>query len=312
MTAPVRRGRLRLAVFGAVVLALLAPAGCASDGGSESAGAPTTMTSVPTTTSAPARCAATDPDGPRAGRRTLAHDGVERSYLIHLPDSAATREPRPLIIELHGYASSAEDLEARTGLGAKGAARGAVVVTPDGLGSPARWNFDRRPDGPDDYGFIDALVTDLEARYCIDPDRVFVVGSSNGAAFAGFLACTEPYRFAAVAMVIATAPTTGCPDAHRPSVLTIRGTADAHVPFAGTPELVAEEAERAGCDAEPRTEHPASDVDRTRYTGCRAGREVVLDAVNGGTHRWPVPAPGSADGSYDATDEVLSFFESRS
>ncbi|MEZ5137665.1 MAG: hypothetical protein R2702_04225 [Acidimicrobiales bacterium] len=50
-------------------------------------------------------------------------------------------------------------------------------------------------------------------------------------------------------------------------MLTIRGTADAHVPFAGTPDAVADEAARSGCDPTPRVEAPAPGVERTRFVG---------------------------------------------
>ena len=112
--------------------------------------------------------------------------------------------------------------EAQTRLAAAGTARGDVVVTPQALGNPTRWNFDRSPSGPDDFGFVHALVTDLEHRLCIDPDRVYTAGHSNGAAFAGLLACRAPYDFAALASVSATVPST-CPSGVVPSMLTIHG-----------------------------------------------------------------------------------------
>ncbi len=237
-----------------------------------------------------------------SGPGTLAYDGTDRTYLLELPDPSP-RDPAPLVVALHGHGGSAVELEAHTRLAARGAAGGAVVVTPDALGSPARWNFDRRDSEANDFGFIGALIDHLEDELCIDPDRVSVVGSSNGAAFAGLLACDPPYRFAAVAMVIATVPSS-CPDDVSPAILTIRGTADPHVRFDGTPDLVAGDAARYECDPDPVREHPAASVARTRYRGCRGGTEVVLDAVEGGVHRWP-----TEDGSppYDATGAVLAF-----
>lgn len=265
------------------------------------AGTEPPATTAPTTPACPTPGAV----GLAAGEHRLTVDGVERSYLLDLPAETPRDHPLPLIVQLHGHGGSAAQLEERTHLGERGAAGGSAVVTPDALGTPARWNFDRRADGPDDFAYIEALVTALGEQLCVDPDRTFVAGSSNGAAFAGLLACTEPYRFAAVAMVIATVPS-GCPDEVTPAVITIRGTADTRVPFDGTPALVAGIADHDGCDPEPVTGSPADGVDRTTYGGCRAGSEVVLDAVVGAPHAWPVDA--GAAGDYQATDEILAFF----
>jgi polyhydroxybutyrate depolymerase len=180
--------------------------------------------------------------------------------------------------------------------------------------TPRRWNFDRRADGPDDYAFVTGLLDDIVRRACVDTARVYVAGSSNGAAFAGLLACTEPARIAAVAMVIATVPPT-CPDGVTPSVLTIRGTADATVPYGSTPEMVAGWAEHDACTTPPREDEPHPGVTRTTYD-CADGRHVVLATVAGGVHAWPGGAgadrPGNSEAGigFSATDEVLSFFAS--
>jgi polyhydroxybutyrate depolymerase len=307
---PARAAR-RPTILGVLaLLVVLLTVSCGADA-PESAATTTAEPGGPKTTDL--ACSPPTAEASPGGQRTLTVDGTERSYQLTLPDGIEQRAMVPLIVTLHGFGGSAAEFDDHTQLAGRGAARGAIVVTPDALGAPARWNFDRRPSGPDDYAFIDALLVDLAHRFCIDPDRTFVAGSSNGAAFAGLLACTEPYRFAAVAMVIATVPS-GCPDTVEPAVMIIRGTADAHVPYDGTPEMIAGYADRYGCDQPPVTEVPADGVERTRYTGCRRGSEVVLDAVVGGTHSWPGSTETStADtvtaGAYQATDEILDFFE---
>ena len=196
-------------------------------------------------------------------------------------------------------------------MGREGAGRGAVVVTPQALGDPARWNFDRRPGGPDDYGYVLALVADLQERLCIDPDRVFVAGSSNGAAFAGLLVCQEPAVFAAVAMVIATTPST-CPAEVTPSRLSIRGTADR------TPDavpMVSGDAERHRCAQPPEVEPVADGVERRRFRDCAGGAELALVTIQGGDHSWPGspqadrPGNSAAARSFPATDTILDFFD---
>jgi len=254
----------------------------------------------PTTTAPPAATCALPGRSGGSGTQIVGADGRDRRVLVALPDDLDPAPP--LVLALHGHGGSAAEFDANTGLAAAGAARGIAVVTPQGEGDPRRWNFDRRPDGPDDYAFVDGLIADLVAGGCADPDRVVVAGSSNGAAFAGLLACTAPYRAAAVVMVIATVPTS-CPPDVVPSILTVRGKADAKVPYAGTPELVAADAAHHGCDPTPMVDEPEAGVERTTYTGCRDGAEVTLVAVDGGTHTWFGGA--TAPSAFSATDAVL-------
>jgi polyhydroxybutyrate depolymerase len=219
-------------------------------------------------------------------------------------------------VNLHGHGGSAGEHDANTAMGSRGPARGFVVATPEALGEPRRWNFDRRPTGTDDYRFIEELVDVLVDRACVDPERVFVAGSSNGAAFAGFLACTPPFRFAAVAMVIATVPST-CPPEVTPSVLTIRGTADTTVPYGNAVGFVRSHAAHHRCPDPPLEDEPRPGVRRMRFAGCAGGAEVVLLTVVGGAHAWPGGARAvarqgpAAETALSATDEALDLFERR-
>lgn len=249
-----------------------------------------------------------------ATTQTLRSGGHERRYLLAVPDMPPGAEGLPLVVSLHGHGSSAADHETSTSLADRGREAGFVVVTPEGLGDPRRWNFDRRADGPDDYGFIAELIDELVVRACVDARRVHLAGSSNGAAFAGFLACTDATRGAPVAMVIATVPPT-CPDDATPPVLTIRGTADATVPYDGAPDTVAGWADHSGCTGPPRIDEPHPGITRTTYDRCAEdGGPVVLDTVEGGAHAWPGssnadrPDNSPAGIGWSATDEVLAFF----
>jgi polyhydroxybutyrate depolymerase len=264
-------------------------------------------------TNAPDQVACTPPRIAPDAPRTRRSGGEERRYLLSVPDGETPAGGFPLVISLHGHGSTATDHEANTSLAAQARARGLVVATPDALGDPARWNFDRRPDGPDDYAFVAGLIDDLAREACIDPGRVHLAGSSNGAAFAGLLACRGDADIAAVAMVIATVPPT-CPPGRHPSMLTIRGTADATVPYAGTEDMAAAWADHDGCPTPPRTDEASPGVTRTTYDACTDDRQVTLVAVSGGVHAWPgsvrADRPGNSAAAigFSATDEVLSFF----
>merc|ERR1712048_935361 len=51
----------------------------------------------------------------------------------------------------------------------------------------------------DDIGFIDALLDELEATYCIDRSRIYVTGYSNGGMMTQRLGCELNHRLAAIA-----------------------------------------------------------------------------------------------------------------
>ncbi len=265
--------------------------------------------------SPPRRPAAAD------GTHTFEFDGRQRSYALTLPSAHDGRRMVPMVLDLHGYGGSKEQEEINTAMAVKGAKRGFIVVTPDALGSPRRWNWRRSPGEADDYAFIHALVEDLERAFCVDPERVYVAGHSNGAGFAGFLACSPPFQFAAVAMVSGTTPST-CPSGVTPSVLAIRGTADVTVRYdeAAIDVLIDSYVRSYRCDTDPTRDSPHVGVERVRYQGCDNGAEVLLDIIVGGTHVWPGgptasgSSPSAAGNSvagrtFVATDHILDFFE---
>ena len=252
------------------------------------------------------------------GERTLTFDGEARSYLLRLPRGYEGRRAHPLILSFHGHGGAKERHDANTGLSAAAAARGYVVVTPGSL--PPNWNIREEPGRARDFAFIEALLAELDRTLCLDRDRIYAAGHSNGAAFAGLLACRPPYRFAAVAMVAGTPPLT-CPPQVAPPTLFVRGTADRTVPYdagvlGGAVGSTARYAQAYGCRPSPIRERRMSGVERLRHTDCRGGGEVVLDTVEGGVHVWPGgpraaqrPDNSEAGRRYPATGAVLDFFD---
>lgn len=259
--------------------------------------------------------------------RDIDLDGTVRTYSIAVPETYDGTTAVPLVLNFHGWGSSGAEQEANTSLAARGAARDMVVVTPDATGSPAEWNIFDDPSRTPDFDHVDRLVATLVDTLCVDEDRVFAVGHSNGAAFTGFLACREPFRFAAVAMVAATIPST-CPDGRTPSVLAISGDADPQVPYAGgsvgggatsipgAVETMAGYLERYGCSDDVAVSEPVPGVRSERTSDCTSGAVVGFDTVVGGTHPWPGglaaandPANSEAGRTYDATGAILEFFD---
>jgi polyhydroxybutyrate depolymerase len=308
----------RSTMLAAALTACLAGA-CSGSSGRHAA--PTTR-ETGHTTAAPA-CSPARAATPTAAPETFRFDGHDRAYLLALPPGYDGRTPAPLIFNFHGFLGRKEKTETDTQMGAKGSARGFIVVTPDSLG--VQWNAFSAPGEADDYGFVHALLGDLGRRLCVDTDRVYAAGHSNGSAFAAFLVCKAPYEFAALAMVSATTPTT-CPPGVTPATIAVAGTADPQVPYAGgtvrgstipipaAQSVIAGYAKKYGCDATPVRTAREPGVDELRYGHCPTGTEVVLDTVVGGTHWWPAgsdaahdPTDSVAGKTFPATDRILDF-----
>ena len=310
-------------VAATLLVAALALAACSSGGGAGNAGRPdgaTTDDSV----AAPAACDPPRPVVATDAPQSFRFGDRRRAYLLALPDEYDGTTEYPLVFSFHGFAGSKEGHNANAAMAEKGTARGYIVVTPDALGEPRGWNYLGNPAQADDFGFVDALVVDLSERLCIDADRVHAGGHSAGSAFAGFLQCRAPYRFAAVAMVAAFIPTT-CPVGQAtPSVIAFHGTADPAVPYdggsvgggsVGIPpvlQTLEQYADAYGCDRPATEDEPAPGVETDALTGCAGGSEVVLYTIVGGTHDWPGnpgrPAPSGAQ-AYPATDAIFDFFD---
>ena len=158
----------------------------------------------------------------------------------------------------------------------------------------------------DDVGFIVSLLDELEATLCIDLDRVFATGISNGGMFVHRLGCDLPDRFAAIAPVAGTiARGFNCAPGPSPaiSMMNIYATRDTTVPFDGVPAsdgfLYTPSAEvlnawaasdSQGCASEDSPYRTSKDgtqgLECIQRTSCASGAEIVDCGWDGG-HDWP-------------------------
>src|SRR5665647_2699142 len=111
-------------------------------------------------------------------------------------------------------------------------AAGMLAVLPQGAGPAKSWNLSDTT-GNDDVALLSALVTQLAATECADPDRVVITGISDGGDLAVFAACALPGRVQAVVTVAASIdPRVGC---HRLRIVAVHGDADPVDPYRGKP-----------------------------------------------------------------------------
>lgn len=239
---------------------------------------------------------------------TLTFGGKTRRFVLRVPKGYDGRRAAPVVMVLHGWTASAEAAERYTRLSEKADKEGFVAVFPDGLGNPGAqgWNagfinLTGVDPAPDDVGFLGAVLDRVERELNVDRNREFVVGHSNGAFMANLLGAKLGGRLAAIASMAGTVgimPGNEIPKPAAPvSVMLLHGKMDRMVGYdAGSQALLRPIgavdsarfwAKADGASAKPITTKSADGkVVTDRYTGGKAGTEVVLVSVANGTHDW--------------------------
>ena len=273
---------------------------------------------------------------------TLEHDGLSRSYTLHLPNDAPPTEPLPLVMVLHGRTGTGAGTARLTGFDARADRHGFIAVYPDGIGN--EWSYAHGIPGyggPDDSGFLLALIDELARRYPVDPDRVYVTGISNGGFMVQRLACEFPERFAAFASVAAGGfggMEFVCLLPYPVSMLLIHGTDDNNILWDGItverggrviaitysiPDTVGFWGNFSGCGNAYQLRElpqlggsPGTLVRIFTFGDCPEERELILYAIVGGGHNWPgVPGvipeavAGRVNTDIHASDVIWEFFD---
>ena len=229
--------------------------------------------------------------------RTLQVDGKPRSYLVHVPPTDTQIDAMPFLLVLHGEGGSARAMLTATQWNVKSDKETFIVAYASGSPTGQAWSGA-------DVPFISQLLDDVLRRDLVDPERVYVTGFGGGAQMAYRLAQMLSDRISAIAPVDATQGEQRAPS-FPVALLAIHHKNDTQAPYAQAAQSVAFWAKSNGCAAAPKRETVGADA-REVYTGCSAGANVFLYALNGGAHSWP-----AVIGSSPAVDVIWSFFAER-
>jgi polyhydroxybutyrate depolymerase len=257
--------------------------------------------------------------------------GIEREYVVHVPESYDPSRKTPLVISLHGAGLWGAGQRDISGWNTVADSAGFIVAYPSGSKPGLRvWRSMSPANMQIDVRFISDLIDTLQAHYNIDPGRVFANGLSNGGGMSWALACTTSHRVAAVGLVGAALflPFDWCPDTTAVPAVVFHGTDDrqaryrggtswvARDPFQPIPSFVASWARHNGCSPAPLETRVAPDVARKAYVNCAQGADVVLYTIEGGGHTWPggpdvIPEwfAGRTTRGIDASRVMWDFFQ---
>ncbi|MEA2173104.1 MAG: polyhydroxybutyrate depolymerase [Blastocatellia bacterium] len=264
--------------------------------------------------------------------RRVSVKGMERAYLLHVPQGVERNQSVPVILAFHGGGGTPESFAQNTDLSAKAGAAGFVVVYPEGFGRS--WNAgdccgpaQRR--GIDDVAFVRAVLDDLATVFKLDQQRIFATGFSTGGKFSYRLACEMSDRIAAIATVSAgiSIPPAECKPSRAMPVLHFHGLADKYAPFQGgrsvrelageqrsVPETIDLWLNRGGCKGDKKVTYQSGAATCVTYSRCRDGADVTLCTVQGMGHQWPGGRTvqgdemGANTNDISATEMVIKFF----
>ncbi len=240
------------------------------------------------------RASAAVPADPYApGRHVLSFPvaGAARTAVVVVP--ANLTHAVPVVFMFHGHGGTGAVAEWMVGLQALWPE--AVVVYPDGLpghkgitdpeGLLPGWQTVAGESGDRDIAFYDTMLGTLRAKLPVDSQRVYVMGHSNGAAFASLLVSQRGGGIAASTTISAQPSAALLAASPARSMFMVMGVADPIVPYA-IQKLSIPPAERK-LGADPRS---ATVTGFLRSEPGRGGLELAT-YVHPGGHEIPAEVP---------------------
>ncbi len=202
--------------------------------------------------------------------------GAPLDTILRVP--AANRGRRvPLVVALHFATGSGAAMERNTGLTEEAQKAGFDIAYPTATASNRWWT-------PPDLRRLRRTIAAIERTACIDRNRLYVVGWSNGGTAAVRAACQLRGTVAAVVLFAAAVNAArSCTPARTPSVLEIHGTADPLWPYPRARAFVAAWAKDNACGT-PKTTRVGTHGTLQRWTACKDGATFEHLRVAGAHH----------------------------
>lgn len=223
----------------------------------------------------------------------LTINGSQRTFLQYVPDSYRSDRSYGLIIAAHGRTNSNAMVQNYMGLdggkkwqGEKRDQEDFLVVYPAGqnaAGGTYSWS------SKSNINFIEKLASIMAENYCIDREKVFVVGHSLSGYFANRLACVRGDIFRGVSVVGGSIYNGDC--SNPAAGMYFHHPQDWAVPISQGETARNIRLKANNCDPSAFQQEYFGENVCQKYDDCRTGNEVVwcteFDTYGGDTHSWP-------------------------
>ena len=171
--------------------------------------------------------------------QTIVHDGLNREYVLYIPNSYDGTSSVPLMLNFHGFGGNASDYMQEADMRSLAEANTFILIYPQGscLDGLSHWNAcpigeDNKSDA-DDFGFVESIINKISSQYNLNLERVYAAGYSNGGMMAYGLANHKSDLIAAVASVSGVMLDCIGSTSHPMPVLHLHGTSDTVIPYNG-------------------------------------------------------------------------------
>ncbi len=279
----------RTAAFGCALALIFALAGC----GFSNVEPPAQITKPAKADCTPAK---TLPVGD--SNHTIDFGGQKRRFRIHVPPDYDGTQKTPVVYAFHGLGGNANVAIAYTGWDEKADDENFIVVAPQGLGPVPHWDFvTPASEKSSDLAFVKELTNTVNSAGCIDQDRTYATGFSNGSAMTFAFACSGGFNFAAYGGVSAAIYWPQCEQNPAASIIYFHGTKDPIVPFRGGQSPIgdmdpvsltmARWSAHDGCNVEADAKRVTDKVNKYLWRNCVSGVDLQAYVVKGGGHTWP-------------------------
>ena len=171
--------------------------------------------------------------------QSIVHDGINREYVLYMPNSYDGATAVPVLFNFHGFGGSASEFMQEADMRSLAEADTFILIYPQGscLDGLSHWNAcpigeDNKSDA-DDFGFVEAIITEISSQYNVDMERIYAAGYSNGGMMAYGLANYKSDLVAAVASVSGVMLDCTGSTNHPMPVVHLHGTSDGVLPYNG-------------------------------------------------------------------------------
>ena len=233
-------------------------------------------------------------------------------------DPATSTTKLPLVVNLHGLGSNAEDMARLAEWPQAVVDDNLLMVFPDGRDKS--WNAGgccggAVADGIEDVSYLDFVIDQMVAEEGADPDQIYMTGYSNGAMMTYRYNCERPDKLKGAASYAGTNYSDCVPTGSSP-FFQISGSADPVIPVLGGEstlpgvgdvpkvETSMEEVSTGANCAAPEF-NDAEGVAHFTAVDCRDNSAMRFDVVEGLDHHYPTAETWP---SYVAVTEILDFW----